>query len=1289
MSDVPDMQRRVLPPNLSAVRPRRAGYLSILLTAIALAACTGKSPTAKTSATSTSVTDPSVFGFPAQTLPDAQQPAAKKAPFALTASDGTGLSLVSFEGKAVVEGPLAFTELHLTFDNPTDRVIEGRFTIDLPPNSAISRFAMKIGSHWQEGEVVERQAARVAYEDFLHRKQDPALLENQAGNQFSARVFPIPANGRKELIISYSQELPNSDERYRMELLGLPKLEKLDAQIILRNQAVADPGATSMGGQTTTNQVIELKKFDYAPDRDLEVPAKPGTVAEASGIRNGDLALVRVQAAGEMPPETIEDLTILFDTSASRALGFDRQVRRLGELVKAIQTAQGSDFRLHVLCFDQEVFEIYSGDVAGFGAQHIQAIFSRRAFGASDLAGALKNVAQTTKPGQNKRLLLVSDGVATAGGDNLADITPAAKGLQAAGYQRIDAVIDGGIQDRDVLEAITTAGLPSHGIVVDTKTPLATIGQKLTKRTLSGVQVSVPGSEWSWPHQLDGVQPGDEVLVYAKIPEATPLQVVLGSGDKANVVQVATRLGQRPMIERAWVGALIEDKTATHSKVDTSTEAGREQANKLKQEIVDLSTKHRVLSDFTALLVLETEWDYRRFNIDRNALADILTVGQDGVQLTARSGLYMPVTGETVSQTTGANQPIRDFDPDMAQRQAGILGVMQQQSGHFLASPYGGAFAVGNDDEDVWGGLTGNEIGEAYGVGGLGLVGTGRGGGGTGEGLNAMRGPSTAAKDGKKKSSRPRAANSGDFGEGTIGLGNTGLIGKGGGGGSGSGYGRGSGAGFGGRGLRVPRVRQGKAAVMGSLDKDIIRRIVRAHINEVRYCYNRGLAKKPSLAGRVEVEFIIAATGRVENAKVRRTNLADASVSQCIAKAVRRWKFPKPRGGGIVKVAYPFVLSPADGPSPPPLTPLSPEQEAAQQAAMAEAQRLAEQRAEAERQRRIQQEKEWFEKQEKLRLQREAEEAEAKRTEGSPYSGKLFDIMKLLEQQQHKPALDMALAWYDAEPGNVLALVGIGEALEASGNPQAAARVYGSIIDLFPSRADLRRYAGARLSRLGDVGLQLAVDTFAEAVEQRPDHPGSHRMYAYALARVGQFEKAFEAIEAGEGRDYPSGRFAGVKRILKDDLQILGAVWAHHEPDRRKTIEQRLQARGATIETRPSLRFIMGWETDSNDVDFHIRDSQDGHAWYSNKTLSSGGELYADVTTGYGPECFAIHNKASAYPYKLQAHYYSRGPMGYGMGALQVMEFDGAGTLKFDDRPFLIMKDRAYLDLGSVDGPLP
>ena len=77
---------------------------------------------------------------------------------------------------------------------------------------------MKVNGVWQEGEVVEKQAARRAYEDFLHRKQDPALMEKAEGNQFTARVFPIPAKGVKHLVVSFSQELPG--ERYVLPLRG-------------------------------------------------------------------------------------------------------------------------------------------------------------------------------------------------------------------------------------------------------------------------------------------------------------------------------------------------------------------------------------------------------------------------------------------------------------------------------------------------------------------------------------------------------------------------------------------------------------------------------------------------------------------------------------------------------------------------------------------------------------------------------------------------------------------------------------------------------------------------------------------------------------------------------------------------------------------------------------------------------------------------------------------------------------------------------------------------------------
>jgi TonB family protein len=235
----------------------------------------------------------------------------------------------------------------------------------------------------------------------------------------------------------------------------------------------------------------------------------------------------------------------------------------------------------------------------------------------------------------------------------------------------------------------------------------------------------------------------------------------------------------------------------------------------------------------------------------------------------------------------GLKGPKDNPDPHLAKKlaeeqakNAGILGVLKQSEGSHIASIFGRDSALGNDASDVLGGLVGNQIGEAYGVGGLGLVGTGSGGGGTGEG--------------------------------TIGLGNLGTIGKGGGGGNGSGYGRGAG-GLGGRRAHAPDVIPGQANVRGSLDKEIIRRIIRRHINEVKYCYEQELTKKASLGGRIMVQFTIAASGQVIASVLQNSTMGNAKVENCTVQAVRRWEFPKPLGGGIVIVSYPFVLTPAGG----------------------------------------------------------------------------------------------------------------------------------------------------------------------------------------------------------------------------------------------------------------------------------------------------------------------------------------------------------------------------------------
>ena len=144
---------------------------------------------------------------------------------------------------------------------------------------------------------------------------------------------------------------------------------------------------------------------------------------------------------------------------------------------------------------------------------------------------------------------------------------------------------------------------------------------------------------------------------------------------------------------------------------------------------------------------------------------------------------------------------------------------------------------------------------------------------------------------------------SGGSGEGTIGLGNIGTIGRHSAGHGGS-WATSTGAGHG------PIIRTGVPVVRGGLSIETVRRVVRRHLPEVQYCYEAALTQYPDMEGRVTVQFDLSPSGAVVTSGVVQSTLANASVETCLARAARRWVFPSPAGGGVVRVSYPFVLRP-------------------------------------------------------------------------------------------------------------------------------------------------------------------------------------------------------------------------------------------------------------------------------------------------------------------------------------------------------------------------------------------
>ena len=977
---------------------------------------------------------------------------AAPSPISLTASDGAGLELVSLSADAAIDDPLAFTELHLTFRNPENRVREGRFRITLPAGATISRFAMRIGDRWQEGEVVEQQAARIAYEDFLHHKQDPALLEAEAGNEFSARVFPIPAAATKEIVISYAQELTRAGEPYRLPLRGLPRLGTLAIR------------AVNNSGKIETR----LERRDYTPDADFELAHQvPGG---RFGLRDDNLVVARVVPLAETTaPEELGSLQILVDTSASRALGLADEAAAVERLLAELR--KNGDPTVTVAAFDQDVVPMFAGKAsAGLGVVG-KRIIARGALGASDLGRALGSLEVSDKS-RRSRVLLVTDGVATAGEITADRLRARVAALGRVGVQRLDVMAVGGIRDDVMLSRLVTAGLAHDGVVLKADDAASELVRRLTHATRSGITIAVDGAGWVWPSVVNGVQPGDEILVYADLPPAVPFRLKVAGAPVALAGVLAPT--PRPLLERAWVRARI---ARIIEQRDTIAAQDRDLAAALKKQAIDLSIQNRVLCPFTSLLVLETEQDYARFGIERRALADILTVGPTGVTLLHRVEIAAP--SEQPRWSTADDKPLPPDARALAKRKAENGGEEKAKK----------ADARSRRDEV--------EMEDSF-----------------------DRGPSGAPVAAQASAPAPPATE--------------------------------------------PSVR-----ALQDLDSG-------------------GGATANAVGGRVH-----AAPMPMRGLRPRAAVVAPGAVAV----------------------------------------------------------------------------------------------SEGAPVEAAPTAGPFKEVLDLIHANRAREALARAFAWRQRDAGDVLALVALGECFEALRDAPDASRAYGSIIDLFPGRADMRRFAGERLERVaGGRPLALAIDSYRKAVEQRPDHPAGHHLLGFALLKAGHPREAFEAVVNGAAQKYPAGRFLGVERILREDLGLLAAAWTHADPARTGEIRERLLRAGGTPESGPSMRFILNWETDANDVDFHIHDAHGGHAFYSAPHLPSGGDLYADVTTGYGPECFTIRGAAGgrAAPYQLQAHYYSRGPMGYGMGKLQIIEHDGHGNLRFDERPFVIMQDGAFVDLGQV-----
>ncbi len=222
----------------------------------------------------------------------------------LTEEDGSpvkGVRLARADVRAVVRGSLAEATMTLTFANSENRVLGGELVFPLPEGATVTGYGLETNGVMVDGVAVEKQQARVIYEKELHKRVDPGLVEQAAGNSFRTRLYPVPANGTRSIKVQYVTDASATKDGLAVSLpMGWGGnvdrcMVRIDAP-----DATAQPAIASAKGDSLTFRQVE---HGYSAEGELK-DAPDEMVIALPGLAQRSVAIEkRVR-----PTATIEDL---------------------------------------------------------------------------------------------------------------------------------------------------------------------------------------------------------------------------------------------------------------------------------------------------------------------------------------------------------------------------------------------------------------------------------------------------------------------------------------------------------------------------------------------------------------------------------------------------------------------------------------------------------------------------------------------------------------------------------------------------------------------------------------------------------------------------------------------------------------------------------------------------------------------------------------------------------------------------------------------------------------------
>lgn len=501
------------------------------------------------------------------------------------------LSVKSLKAHIELSGNTAITQLSYEITNKSEEILTANLQLSLPQNAKVIGYALDIDGDMREGVVVPKAKARHSFNTIQNRNIDPGIAEITQGNQFNTEIYPVAPKKSRTISVSYIETLTitnNNQVTYKLPLSEYKKGVDIDVELI----------ATGMPKPPTYSQFKKkyirkgkrryrshIKTKNGLDDLNITYTVDSLSQQKLAATEGGrhyfslNVPLHELKAEENPPPKSID---IYWDVSASMEMHHKQNIKALKYILTQYKT---SLTQVSLVTFANKVIKNQSFSCSNNCAEAILKALNSPLYDGATHLNSLTNLLEKSTA---DKALIFTDAINT-----INYVQPIVSKIPTY------VLSNQGKHNAMMQKSLT---LNSGGYVINlASTPLDKVAEQLNHL--------LPNINLVFEKQ-------DEVtdVFYEIQPQLNRLKISGILKETNNSLSV--KANEAPLTQINFNElTLAKNNMAKHDWAIMALSSLQADPQKNRQKIIHFGVKHKIVTPFTSLLVLESLSQYAEFDI--------------------------------------------------------------------------------------------------------------------------------------------------------------------------------------------------------------------------------------------------------------------------------------------------------------------------------------------------------------------------------------------------------------------------------------------------------------------------------------------------------------------------------------------------------------------------------------------------------------------------------------------------------------------------------------------------